>query len=65
MKEKYGVFFGMGKATEEELKDLESRVVKITPEMEDLEVVKIVRQAQKDNPNVRVELIKETNTHII
>ena len=58
MKEEYGVFFGMGRYTQEELDDLENRIVEITPKIEELEIVKIVREAKKNSPNVRIELVK-------
>mgnify|MGYP003643206650 CR=1 FL=1 len=59
MKEEYGVFFGMCKPTKKELKDLETKIVTITPEIENLEIVKFVKELQiKLNGEVRVELIK-------
>ena len=61
MKRKIGIFFGQGKYKEQDIKDLETRIVEITPEIEQdyTEEIKIYREAVKENYNLRMELVWE------
>ena len=59
MKKKIGIFFGQGKYKEQDIEDLESRIVEITPEIEQeySEEIKLYKEAVEQNTDLRVELV--------
>lgn len=57
---KIGVFFGRYKdPPQKDVNDLESRIVEITPEIEEKykKEIEIYKKAVKQNPYIRVELV--------